>query len=152
MNIKDIFKILDKQQIVMLSTISLDGKYPQTRAMINLRYKCKCPTSSLRGYFDNNNRILFITNGKTEKIAQIKKNSAASLYTHDGGDNGLLLTGDIKIISDKNVKDAMWKDFLTLYYPDGRNGELYTVLEFIPKTFKHYKDEGLETISGKIES
>lgn len=148
MNKKEALKIFDNQQIVILSTIGADGA-PQTRALINIRNKNISP--NLVDYFKKTDRMFLMTNTHTDKIAQMKKNNLASLYTYDNEFNGTLLTGTVTEILDDEIKDAIWDDSMVHYYPGGRHGGDFSIIEFIPETFKTYRGSDFHKEQGNIK-
>ena len=138
---KDFIKFIDARMVVMLGTANLNGT-PVIRALINIRNSAIAP--HLVGYFKKDDRLLFITNTCSDKIAQIRKNPAASLYCYDDGFNGLLLTGRVAEVTDTATKDALWDDSWKMYYPDGKDGGDFSVLEFTPENYELYKELDVE--------
>jgi general stress protein 26 len=142
-----ILSFIDAQHILMLTT--MNGEQPETRALINIRNKNVAP--HLAKYFKDNDRILFITNTHTDKIEQIRKNKIANVYAYDDNFSGLLLIGEIKEITNKDTTNALWDDSWKMYYPDGRDGGDFSVLEFMPKQYKSYNGNGFAKTSGTIQ-
>jgi len=143
----EIRSFMDAQHVVMLTT--MNGEQPETRALINLRNRNIAP--HLEKYFKDNDRILFITNTHTDKIAQIRKSRVANVYAYDTAFSGLLLTGEILEITDTETVHAVWDDSFMKYYPDGRDGGDFSVIEFIPKRFKSYNGNGFVKTQGSME-
>jgi len=137
MNKQDIIKFMDARTIVMLGTIDKSDT-PVMRALINIRNAAIAP--HLTEHFKKDERLLFITNTSSDKIAQIRANPAASLYCYDDSFNGLLLTGHVREITDTATKDALWDDSWKMYYPDGKDGGDFSILEFTPENYKFYKE------------
>jgi len=137
MNKQEIIKFTDARTIIMLGTIDNAGT-PVIRALINIRNKNIAP--HLTEHFKKDDRLLFITNTSSDKIGQVRKNPAASLYCFDDAFNGLLLTGHIKEITDDETKNALWDDSWKMYYPDGKDGGDFSILEFTPENYKFYKE------------
>ncbi|MDR0367197.1 MAG: pyridoxamine 5'-phosphate oxidase family protein [Rickettsiales bacterium] len=137
---------IDAQHILMLTT--MNGLQPETRALINIRNKRIAP--HLVKYFKNNDRILFITNTHADKISQIRKCSAANLYAYDDNFNGLLLIGEVEEITDADTVNSLWDDSWKMYYPDGKDGGDFSVLEFNPRRFKSYSGNGFVKNKGTI--
>jgi general stress protein 26 len=148
MNTKEALRFFDNQPVVILSTIGPNGA-PQTRALVNIRNKNISP--NLVEYFKTTDRIFLMTNTHTDKIGQMHANSAASLYAYDNEFNGMLLTGGVAEITDEKIKDAIWDDSLTRYYPGGRRGGDFSVIEFAPKTFKTYRGADFHKEQGDIK-
>ncbi|MDR2412680.1 MAG: pyridoxamine 5'-phosphate oxidase family protein [Rickettsiales bacterium] len=137
MKISEILTFFDKQAAIMLGTLNEVGA-PEIRALINIRNKDVAP--HLTDFFKRNERLLLITNTHSDKIGQIRANSSAALYAFDQQFNGLLLTGKVLEIADNAVKDALWDDSWKMYYPAGKDGGDFSVLEFIPSEYKSYVD------------
>jgi general stress protein 26 len=94
--------------------------------------------------------MLFITNTHSDKIAQIRNSKTANIYAYDNTFSGLLLIGDIQEILDADTTNALWDDSWKMYYPEGRDGGDFSVLEFIPKQFKFYNGNGFVKTKGTI--
>ncbi|MCL2338403.1 MAG: pyridoxamine 5'-phosphate oxidase family protein [Proteobacteria bacterium] len=158
MNKSEILKFLDAQAIVILTTMNhpspdglrvAGGTQPETRALINIRNATIAP--HLTAYFKKHDRILLITNTHTDKIKQIRKNPTAALYTFDDKWSGMLLTGRAIEITDAETINALWDDSWKMYYPDGRDGGDFSVIEFVPENFKSYSGANFEKKSGRVE-
>jgi general stress protein 26 len=146
MNKTEILKFLDAQNIIILCTLDTDGA-PESRALINIRNSKIAP--HLTEFFRSDNRILMITNTSSAKIRQIRENADASLYMFNDKFSGLLLKGKIHEILDAKTRDALWDDSWKMYYPDGKDGGDFSVLELVPETFKSYAN--FSVTKGKIE-
>ena len=144
----EILKFTDAQAILMLTT--MNGNQPETRALINIRNANIAP--HLADYFARSDRMFFITNTHTDKIKQIRANNIANVYAFSNEFSGLLLTGNIKEITERSVIDALWDDSWRMYYPDGKDGGDFSLLEFTPQNFKLYDGKnGFAKTSGKVE-
>lgn len=130
-------ELLESADAAYVTTIDVDG-YPQTRCMFNLRNKTQFP--KLVGMFKDHKEdfmILFSTNTSSEKISQIAVNSAACIYYCLPSDfHGLLLAGNIEILNDQGIREAIWQDGWERYYPQGPNDPDHTVLRLYPKKAK----------------
>jgi len=143
----EILGFIDAQQIVILTT--MNGDAPDTRALINIRNANIAP--HLVEYFKKHDRILMITNTHTEKIKQIRANPNASLYAFDKSWAGLTLIGRAMEITDRATIESLWDDSWKMYYPDGRDGGDFSVVEFIPAQFKFYDGaNGFDKKSGRV--
>lgn len=143
----DVLNFIDAQPILILTTMS--EAQPETRALINIRNQNIAP--HLTEYFRAHDRILLITNTHSDKIKQVRINPTAALYAYSAQWAGLLLTGKIEEITDSETINALWDESWKMYYPDGRDGGDFSVLEFIPENFKSYSGENFEKKSGKID-
>jgi general stress protein 26 len=148
MNKSEVLKFIDQLPILILTT--MNGNQPETRALINIRNIGIAP--HLTGFFNKNDRILFITNTHTDKIEQIRKNPIAALYSHSNDFSGLLLIGKIHEITDKETIDVLWDDSWAHYYPDGKDGGDFSVIEFMPENFKSYSGKDFSKKSGNIKN
>ena len=147
MKLSEILKFMDAQTILTLTT--MNGSQPETRALINIRNTNIAP--HLTPYFKKHDRILLITNTHTDKLKQIRANPTAALYAYDDKWSGMLLTGRAVEITDSETKNALWDDSWKMYYPDGRDGGDFSIIEFIPENFKSYSGENFGKQSGKVE-
>ncbi|MDR1696800.1 MAG: pyridoxamine 5'-phosphate oxidase family protein [Rickettsiales bacterium] len=143
----EILKFFDAQPTMSLTT--MNGAVPETRAMNNIRNPKMA--RHLKKYFRDNDRILISTNTSSDKVAQIRKNPAANIYVFDKNFNGLLLNGKIREVTDDETRNALWTFSWNMFYPGGRDGGDYTVLEFIPETYKSYRGFGFVKTNGKIK-
>jgi general stress protein 26 len=144
----EILSFLDAQPVLMLTT--MNGGQPETRAMINIRNTNIAP--HLAKYFQDNDRILFITNTHTDKISQVRRSGIANIYAYDNTFSGLLLIGEIAEIADTDTTRALWDASWTSYYPAGCDGGDFSVLEFMPQQFKSYNGNGFVKAKGAVES
>ena len=142
MNLSQILKFIGMQQIFMLATNGQGGAAPQMRAVINIRHPEIAP--HLVEFFEKDNRIMIITNTSSDKIGQIRANNAASLYAYDAAYNGLLLIGKVAEVTDSATRDALWDDSWKMYYPDGKDGGDFSVLQFTPESYKFYHEFSVE--------
>ncbi|MFW9962450.1 MAG: pyridoxamine 5'-phosphate oxidase family protein [Candidatus Sifarchaeia archaeon] len=125
--------LLETAWPVYLTTIDSKG-FPQTRAMFNLRNKERYP--KLIPIFENHRSdymILFSTNTSSTKMADIRKNKAASVYYCNPGNwHGVMFGGEIEIVQDSKLKKDIWHDGWERYYPGGYDDPDHTLLRIIP--------------------
>ena len=130
-------ELLESVDDVYVTTIDENG-YPQTRCMFNLRSKKRFP--KLIDIFNDHKEdfmVLFTTNTSSEKIAQLKKNSAACLYyCQPDKFRGIMLSGDMEILDDPKIRETLWHDGWERYYPKGPHDPDHTVLRLYPKKAK----------------
>ncbi|MFX0170902.1 MAG: pyridoxamine 5'-phosphate oxidase family protein [Candidatus Hodarchaeota archaeon] len=131
-------QLMEKAEAAYLTTI-FDG-YPYTRAVFNLRNKKQFP--HLSELFDSHQDDLLVyisTNTSSSKVKHIMTNPAVSIYYCDPKDfRGVMLGGKIEIVSDKKVKEDLWLDWWTQYFPKGVDDEDYTVLRIQPRLIEIY--------------
>lgn len=132
-------ELMENSDAVYLTTIDNQG-FPQTRAMLNLR-NTKLYDSLInvfKGHADDL-LIYFTTNTSSIKMEQIKlKKSACAYFCRPKEWRGLMLQGNIEIITDPAIKQALWQDNWTMYYPTGVNDPEYTILCLKPLLGKGY--------------
>jgi general stress protein 26 len=144
----EILSFIDSRPILTLTT--MNGARPETRALINIRNADIAP--HLVRYFKHSDRIFFITNTHTDKIQQVRANGIANVYAFDDNFSGLLLMGTVNEVRDADIINTLWDDSWKIYYPDGRDGGDFSLLEFIPGQFKHYNGNGFVKTGGEIRS
>ena len=137
----------DAHRVIMLSTLNQEG-LPETRSMINIRHREIAP--HLESYFKQHERLLLITHTSSDKIRHIAADARASLYMFDPVSfDGLLLTGRAQEVRDEALKSALWHESWKLYYPKGLKGGDFSVLEFMPDSFKFYSQ--FKVNQGRVE-
>jgi len=139
---KDVIKkgieLIKKADAAYLTTIDSYG-FPLTRAMFNLKNSMQFPklVDFMAKYDDL--ILFFTTNTSSTKIKQIMNNPKVSVYYCDTEIyHGLMCQGEIEIVKDKSIKDAIWLDEWKMYYPDGKDSEDYTILRLEPSYVKRY--------------
>jgi len=117
----------------ILTTINTQG-YPQTRALFNLRNKEQWP--KLVPLFEGHRKdfmVLFTTNTSSSKIADLKHNRKVSVYYHIPDQaRGLMLSGEIEVVQDIEMKKSIWHDGWERYYPLGYDDPDHTLLCLYP--------------------
>ncbi len=132
-------ELLEVAEAAYLTTVDSHG-FPQTRAMFNLRRKEQYPgLSELFRKHRDDFLVYFTTNTASPKIAQIRKNPKVSVYYCKPGEwRGLMLSGEIEIVTDREIKKAIWQEGWEMYYPEGVDDPDYTVLCLFPISAKYY--------------
>ncbi len=132
-------QLLETAEAAIVTTIDPDG-FPQTRAMFNLRRREQFP--GLAGLFKKHRDdflVYFTTNTSSPKTAQIKVNPRVSVYYHKPSEfRGLMLSGEMEIVTDSNVKESVWQPGWEMYYPGGVHDPDHTVLRLVPLVAKYY--------------
>lgn len=125
--------ILETAEVACLTTID-KNRYPNTRAMFNLRNKHQFP--NLTEWFQKHQDdfwIYFTTNTSSPKIDQIKANPAVSaFYCRPKEFLGLMFAGNIEIVTDSEIKKALWHKGWEIYYPKGISDPDYSILRLCP--------------------
>lgn len=131
--------LMETAEAAYVTTIDPDG-YPRTRAMFNLRRKEQFP--GLTGLFKDHQDdflVYFTTNTSSPKSSHIKKNPKVSIYYCNPSEfRGLMLSGEIEIVSDRAEKEKVWQKGWEMYYPGGVHDPDHTVLRMRPMAAKYY--------------
>jgi len=134
-------ELMEAAEAAYLTTMDAEG-YPQTRAMFNLRNGGQFP--HLSEFFRAHGEdflVLFSTNTSSEKVKQIGENPAASVYYCDVEERrGLMLGGNMEVVTDPGVKAELWEDWWERYYPEGVNDPDYAVLRMHPRIGRYYQN------------
>lgn len=132
-------ELMEIAEAAYLTTIDRDG-FPQTRAMLALRNKNQFPDlSELFDKHQDDFLVYFTTNTSSPKIEQIKRNPKVSVYYCKPDEwRGLMLGGEIEIVVDKDVKEAIWQKGWEMYYPKGVHDPDHTILCLYPIVAKYY--------------
>jgi general stress protein 26 len=137
--IKKGLELIKKAEAAYLTTIDAEG-FPSTRAMLNLKNGKQFPKLiNFMGKFDKNLTLFFTTNTSSSKVKQINENAKVSVYYCDPQTwHGFMCQGEIEIVKDKAIKDAIWLDGWEMYYPDGKDSDDYAILRLKPTYVKSY--------------
>jgi general stress protein 26 len=133
---------------VYLTTLGVDG-YPRIRAMLNLRNRTQFPDHThLYDGHDDDFMVYVSTNTSSKKRKDIEANRRIGLYYCRPVEFfGMSLVGDVEIVEDAAIKEAVWADGWERYFPTtGRPDDPdYTLLRLYPKNARGW------TGSGKFE-
>ena len=124
-------ELLKTAPAAYVTSIGADG-YPYTRAMFNLRNVEQFPKQSA---FHNGQgfTILLSTNTSSLKVAQMEHNARVSIYyCQPSCFQGFMLSGNIEIVQEQDIRHALWEDGWERYYPQGMDDPDYTVLRLQP--------------------
>ncbi len=126
-------ELMETSWAVYFTTIDENG-FPRTRAMDNLRSKERFP--KLSNLFDSHKDdfwILLSTNTSSAKMRHIMENPKVSVYYSEPRKfRGVMLSGEIEIVKDPELKHTLWHDYWTRYYPEGVNDPDYSLLGLYP--------------------
>jgi general stress protein 26 len=132
-------RLMTEVDTAYLSTVDAEG-YPQTRAMLNLHAPANFPAlepvfAAAGAPWD----LFFTTNTSSAKVAHILANPRASVcLTQATQFIGVLLVGTLSVVSDVDLKRAIWQPGWEMYYPGGVESDDYAVLRFTPAFGKAY--------------
>lgn len=117
-------QIVAAAEVVTVASIDENG-YPRPVAMVKLK--------------DKNGGIYFSTGTSTAKTAHFKANSKAGISIVEG-ENSVVYTGEMEIVTDQRVKESLWDDWMLPHIPGGVNDPQYCVLKFTPKSSTYWID------------
>jgi general stress protein 26 len=125
---------MNTADVVYLTTVGADG-YPRSRAMLNLRNREQYPGQvRLYAEHDEDFMVLVSTNTGSRKRGEIEANPRIGLYyCHPKEFFGLLLIGNVEIVDDPALKQAVWADGWEQYFPTGKPDDPdFTLLRLFP--------------------
>ncbi len=132
-------ELVKRSENAFLTTIDLKG-YPSTRAVFNLRNVNRFPwVEDFMKQYEDSFTLFFTTNTSSTKINHIHTNPKVSVYFCDTNMfKGFMCQGEIEIVEDKTIQNAIWCDDWDMYYPGGKEGGDFTVLKLKPIYIKSY--------------
>jgi general stress protein 26 len=129
--------LMETADAVYLSTIDENG-FPQTRAMVNIRNKTQFPdlANVFEGH-DDDFLVYMTTDTASTKFKHIKENPKVSVYFCNPKEVcGLMLVGELEIVTNQEVKGQLWQDEWKIFYPGGPDGPEYNILSLSPMIAK----------------
>lgn len=121
-----ISKLISHQNVCFLSSIDGEG-YPVTRAMLMPR-----KIEGIKTFY-------FSTNTSSNKIAEYTKDPKACVYFVDRRFfRGVMLKGEVEVLTDEKHKEMLWQNGDEQYYPLGVTDPDYCVLRLTVKNGRYY--------------
>ena len=128
--------LMSRSEAVYLSTVGADG-FPLVRAMLNLRDPRRFP--ELAEFMGREKNLFFTTNTSLPKTAQIAANPKVCAYFCLPAEwRAVAVQGEMSVVTERAVKEALWQEGWTMYYPGGIDDPEYTVLMLKPLRIKGY--------------
>lgn len=90
--------------------------------------------------------IWFATGTNSEKVKHYMENNKASVC-YSSANDGITLTGNIEIIHDMDIKEALWVDWFINHFPGGVTDPEYCILKFNTKNAILWIDNVFEKFS-----
>ena len=117
MNIKEkAAQIINEAQIVTVASIDENG-YPRPVALVKIK---------------NEGDVIYVSTGTSSaKTAHFRANPKAGVSIVSG-ENSVVFTGTMEIVTDENVKRTLWDDWMSPHFPGGVNDPEYCILRFTP--------------------
>ena len=125
---KTIGGIIDKAGTAIISSVDADG-FPNTKAMLQPRKRTGIK------------EIYFTTNTSSMRVAQYMKNPKACVYFFDKRFfRGVMLRGNMEVLTDSDTKEEIWRTGDEMYYPQGVTDPDYCVLKFTAFDGRYYSN------------
>lgn len=135
--IREVKKLREEAEFAYVASVDGEG-YPQIKAMFAVHEK-----GDIREHY-------FSTNTSSMRVSQFKAQPKASVYLCDTKNfKGALFTGTMEILTDHDIKAALWQEGNEIYYPKGIDDEDYCVLKFTAEKVNYY--HGLQNVTLSIE-
>lgn len=126
--------LLTKCEVCSVASVSENG-YPRVCLLMPLN------TNGIKEFW-------FSTGANGTKVRHFKHNSKAGVTFYNNYDS-VTLTGDMEIVTDKNIKNDLWEkysDFLGSHFTNGgKDDPEYCVIHFIANETTIYIDGDFET-------
>ncbi len=139
MNLKKIVNFIDKQKVSFICSIDNEN-YPNVKAMLKPRKR-----NGLKEFY-------FSTNTSSMRVKQYQNNPNASIYFYHKGlikYVGVMLKGKMEILTDQEIKNAIWEKGDTIFYKKGVTDPDYCVLKFTATSGRYYSDLKTENFDVK---
>ena len=131
--VKTIGNLIDKQSIGYISSIDEDG-FPATKAMFAPRIR-----EGIKVFY-------FTSNTSSLRVSHYQENPKGCIYFCDRRFyRGVMFQGEFEILEEHDIKEKMWREGDTLYYPFGIDDPDYCVLKFTAKKGRYYSQLKSET-------
>ena len=130
MDLKTIERFIDKQKVSFIGSVD-DKGYPNIKAMLKPRKR-----TGLKEFY-------FSTNTSSMRAKQYKDHPEACIYFYHKGlikYTGVMLKGDMEVLTDQETKNMIWKKGDTMFYKKGVTDPDYCVLKFTAKSGRYYCD------------
>jgi general stress protein 26 len=125
---KTIGKLIDNQKVAFIGSIDAEG-FPNMKAMLKPRRR-----EGLQTFY-------FTTNTSSMRVSQFLKNNRSCIYFYDGRFfRGVMLKGDMEVLTDYEHKKIIWEEGDTMYYKEGVTDPDYCVLKFTAAIGRYYSN------------
>ena len=134
-----ISEFIRRQKVAFICSVDEEG-FPNVKAMLKPR-----KIEGLRQFY-------FSTNTSSMRVQQYRNDPKACIYFYHKGlirYEGLMLKGEMEVLTDPETKEMIWRRGDTLFYKGGVTDPDYCVLRFSAESGRFYCD--LKTESFSIE-
>jgi len=119
-------KVIDQANVSIISSIDENG-FPNTKAMLPPRKR-----NGLKEFY-------FTTNTSSLRVGKYKRNNKACIYFFNKRFyQGIMIVGKMKVLTDQETKNEIWRDGDSMYYPLGVEDPDYCVLKFTGERIRTY--------------
>ncbi len=120
-------KLFQKARIFMMGSIDAK-KFPNIKAM---------EPSNNR---ENISSIYFGTKLSSEHVAQVKKDNKTCIYFYKRllGEKGVMLTGTMEVLTDKQSRELFWDKSYAKHFPGGADDPEYCILKFSAASGRYF--------------
>lgn len=126
--VQTIGNLIEKQSAAYIGAVDEAG-FPAVKAMLKPRLREGIRT------------LYFSTNTSSEHVAQYRSNPKACVYFCDRRFfRGVMLRGTVEVLEDAEIKEALWQEGDTMYYPEGVTDPDYCVLKFSAQSGRYYSN------------
>jgi len=133
--VKESLAVIANSEIAMVGTNGNEG-YPNIKAMLKMEN-------------EGLHTLWFSTNVSSRRVGQLKKNPKACVYFIDNAQwKGLMLVGNMEVLTDKASRQRLWRTGFEKYYPQGIDDPDYCVLRFSTIWGNYY--HGLENLTFEL--
>lgn len=130
--VSTIGNLIDKQGVAYISSVDEEG-FPNTKAMLHPRKR-----EGIKTFY-------FTTNTHSMRVRQYRTAPKACIYFCDKRFfRGVMLTGVMEVLEDREHKEMIWREGDTMYYPLGVTDPDYCVLRFTARQGRYYHNFGSE--------
>lgn len=120
--------IIDRQSTAFVGSVDADG-FPNIKAMLQPRHRVGIRT------------IYLTTNTSSMRVAQYRRDPKACIYFCDRRFfRGVMLRGNMEVLTDRESREMIWREGDTEYYPGGIDDPDYCVLRFTAVSGRYYSN------------
>lgn len=117
--------LISRSNEAFVGSVDSSG-FPNVKGMLKIK------TEELRTFW-------FCTNTPAMRVQQFKENPKACVYFADTAKyEGLMLIGEMEILTDYETRKEMWREGFEIYYPKGIDDPYYCVLKFTAHSARYY--------------
>ena len=134
--------LMETAPAAYLASVDSEG-FPQIRAMLNLMNHEQYP-GLVELFASERDQLIvyFTTNTSSEKVRQMEANPKGAVYfCHPEKYHGLMLSGVVEFVSDRQFKHDIWRDGWEQYCPKGPDDPDYVILRLAPLRAKGWCDD-----------